>query len=46
MTESKKNQLLNELAQELKRKHDMELYKECLEIGSMIFELTKKIEND
>ena len=41
LSEKKKEQLLQQIAEELRRKHDMELYKECLDIGTRIYELTK-----
>ena len=41
LSEKKKEQLLKQIAEELRRKHDMELYRECLDIGTRIYELTK-----
>ena len=42
MTENKKEQLLKEIAKELRKKHELALFNECLEIGSRIYEMTKE----
>ena len=41
LSEQKKEQLLQQIAEELRKKHEMELYKECLDIGSSIYEISK-----
>ena len=41
LSESKKSQLMQQMAEELRRKHDMELYKECLDFGQRLYELAK-----
>lgn len=43
LSEKKKEEVLRQIAKELRRKHDMELYKECLDIGSKIYEMTKEL---
>lgn len=42
LSEKKKEQLLREIAEELRKKHDIELYKECLDVGTRIYEMTKR----
>lgn len=41
LSDRKKEQLLQQIAEELNKKHDMELYKECLEIGTLIYQYAK-----
>lgn len=41
LSEKKKEQLLKQIAEELRQKHEMELYKECLDIGSRLYEISK-----
>lgn len=42
LSEKKKEQILKQIAEELRKKHEMELYKDCLEIGTLIYQYAKK----
>lgn len=42
MTDKKRDELFREIAKELRKKYEMALFNECLEIGSKIYEMTKE----
>lgn len=42
MTQKKRDELFREIAKELRKKHELMLYQECLEIAHKIYEMTNE----
>ena len=43
LSESKKEQLMQQIADKLRKKHDMELYRDCLDFGQRLYEIAKSL---